>query len=140
MEVDIKVKNNEIEISPVLSWPNDFKIFISRKISDYHENILNNPKAFIICIANQMIILPLVAFIIASYGLSILYLFLLADLFCCAAVITVFFTFFKKGISEKNAYISIIIGLFIGLLLFLEFVRRFMFFFTINLHFSKKNQ
>ena len=43
MEVDIKVKNNEIKISPVLSWPNDFKIFISRKISDYHENILNNP-------------------------------------------------------------------------------------------------
>jgi len=43
VDVYIKVKNNEIKISPVISWPNDFKIFISRKISDYHENILNNP-------------------------------------------------------------------------------------------------
>ena len=69
-------------------------------------------------VAGFIIIISIVAFIIASYGLSILYLFLLADLFCCAAVVTVFFTFFKKGISEKNAHISIIIGLFIGLLLF----------------------
>ena len=55
---------------------------------------------------------------VASYGLSILYLFLLADLFCCAAVLTVFYSFYNKTINEKNAYISIIVGLFIGLLLF----------------------
>ena len=47
-----------------------------------------------------------------------MYLFLLADLFCCAAVLTVFYSFYDKKISEKNAYISIIIGLFVGLLLF----------------------
>ena len=57
-------------------------------------------------------------FIVASKGLSILYLFLLADLFCCAAVLTIFYSFFKKSISEKNAYISIIIGLVVGLLFF----------------------
>ena len=82
-----------------------------KKVFKFNTDYLKYSKYFII-------IISLVAFIIASYGLSILYLFLLADLFCCAAVITVFFTFFKKGISEKNAYISIIIGLFIGLLLF----------------------
>ena len=65
-----------------------------------------------------IIIIAIVAFVIASYGLSILYLFLLADLFCCAAVLTVFFNFYNNYISEKNAYTSIIIGLFIGILLF----------------------
>ena len=45
-------------------------------------------------------------------------MFLLADLFCCAAVLTVFYSFYNKTINEKNAYISIIVGLFIGLLLF----------------------
>ena len=63
-------------------------------------------------------VLSIIAFVVASRGLSILYLFLLADLFCCAAVLTVFYSFYDKKISEKNAYISIIIGLFAGLLLF----------------------
>ena len=65
-----------------------------------------------------IIILSVIVFIVASKGLSILYLFLLADLFCCAAVLTIFYSFFKKSISEKNAYISIVIGLAIGLLFF----------------------
>ena len=60
----------------------------------------------------------LIALIVASKGLSILYLFLLADLLCCAAVLTVFCSFYDKKLSEKNAYISILIGLFAGLLLF----------------------
>jgi cell division protein FtsW (lipid II flippase) len=42
----------------------------------------------------------------------------LADLFCCAAVITVFSGFYKKKIKETNAFISILIGLLLGLLLF----------------------
>ena len=49
---------------------------------------------------------------------SILYLFLLADLFCCAAVLTIFYSFYDKSIKEKNAYISIIIGLLVGIILF----------------------
>ncbi len=70
-------------------------------------------------ISKQIIIfLCLIAFFIASKGLSILYLFLLADLFCCAAVLTIFYSFYDKNIKEKNAYISIIIGLTVGLLLF----------------------
>ena len=70
-------------------------------------------------ISKQIIIfLSLIAFFVASKGLSILYLFLLADLFCCAAVLTVFYSFYDKSIKEKNAYLSIIIGLTVGLLLF----------------------
>ena len=65
-----------------------------------------------------IILLSLIAFYIASKGLSILYLFLLADLFCCSAVLTVFVSFYNKSLTEKNAYISIIFGLIIGLLFF----------------------
>ena len=67
---------------------------------------------------NIIFLLSLIALIVASKGLSILYLFLLADLLCCAAVLTIFCSFYDKKLSEKNAYISIIIGLFAGLLLF----------------------
>ena len=67
---------------------------------------------------NIIIFLSVIVFIVASKGLGILYLFLLADLLCCAAVFTVFYSFYDKKISEKNAYISIIVGLFVGLLLF----------------------
>ena len=67
---------------------------------------------------NIIILLSVIALIVASKGLSILYLFLLADLLCCAAVLTVFYSFYDKKLSEKNAYVSIIIGLFVGLLLF----------------------
>ena len=66
----------------------------------------------------SIICLSIIAFAIASKGLSILYLFLLADLLCCAAVLTVFYSFYDKKLNEKNAYLSILIGLFAGLILF----------------------
>ena len=70
-------------------------------------------------LSKQMIILiSLITFFVSSKGLSILYLFLLADLLCCSAVFSVFYGFYLKSLSEKNIYISIIIGLFAGLLLF----------------------
>ena len=47
-----------------------------------------------------------------------MYLFLLADLLCCAAVFPVFYGFYKRNLKEKYLIISVIIGLFIGLLLF----------------------
>jgi len=82
-------------------------IFGSAKKNDY----LKISKYFII-------ILSFISFIIASKGFSILYLFLLADLFCCAFALTVFYSFYNKRLNEKTAYISIIIGLIGGLLLF----------------------
>jgi Na+/proline symporter len=65
-----------------------------------------------------IVLLAFVAFIVASKGFSVLYLFLLADLFCCAFVLTVFYSFYNKKINEKTAYISIIIGLIGGFLFF----------------------
>ena len=65
-----------------------------------------------------IIFLSLIAFIIASRGFDILYLFLLADLFCCAFVLTVFYSFYNKGINEKTAYLSIVVGLIAGFLMF----------------------
>ena len=65
-----------------------------------------------------MIVLSIITFLVASKGLSILYLFLLADLLCCAAVFSVFYGFYNKKFSEKKAYISILIGLFVGILVF----------------------
>jgi len=65
-----------------------------------------------------IIILSVISFIIASKGFDILYLFLLADLFCCAFVLTVFYSFYNKKLSEKTAYVSILIGLIGGFLMF----------------------
>ena len=84
-----------------------------KKILNFNKstNYLSLSKYFIVG-------LSIVAFIIASKGFSILYLFLLADLFCCAFVVTVFYSFYNKKINEKTAYFSIILGLILGFLLF----------------------
>ena len=65
-----------------------------------------------------IILLSAICFVIASKGFDILYFFFLADLFCCAFVLTIFFSFFNRDINEKTAYISIIIGLIGGFLMF----------------------
>ena len=65
-----------------------------------------------------ILFLSFISFIVASKGFDILYLFLLADLFCCAFVLTVFMSFYDKSINENLAYFSILIGLIGGFLLF----------------------
>jgi len=65
-----------------------------------------------------IIFLSVISFIVASKGFDILYLFLLADLFCCAFVLTVFYSFYDKNINEKTAFISIMVGLIGGFLMF----------------------
>jgi len=65
-----------------------------------------------------IVFLSLISFIIASKGFDILYLFLLADLFCCSFVMTVFYSFYNKNVKEKTAYISILTGLICGFLFF----------------------
>ena len=77
---------------------------------DKKANYLKISKYFII-------FLSFIAFSIASKGFDILYLFLLADLFCCAFVLTVFYSFYNK-VNEKTAYLSIVIGLIGGFLMF----------------------
>ncbi len=82
-----------------------------KKIINFKGDYLKISKQFII-------FLSLVAFLVSSIGFSILYLFLLADLFCCAAVLSIFYSFYTKSLNEKNILASIIIGLIGGLLLF----------------------
>ena len=65
-----------------------------------------------------ILLLSVLVFVLASKGYSVLYLFLLADLLCCAAVITIFYGFFNKKINIKLAAYSIICGLISGLLFF----------------------
>ena len=65
-----------------------------------------------------ILFLSFISFVVASKGYDILYLFLLADLFCCAFVLTVFYSFYNKNINEKTAYISILVGLIGGFLMF----------------------
>ena len=62
--------------------------------------------------------ISLIVLAVSSKGYSILYLFLIADLICCAAVVTIFFAFFKYTRDNNFAYYSIISGLFFGLLFF----------------------
>ena len=75
-------------------------------------NSLKNKTNYVI------ILLSILVFILASKGYSILYLFLLADLFCCAAVITIFYGFFNKKINSRFPYLSIISALVSGILFF----------------------
>tara|TARA_Y100000590_G_C15263074_1_gene842033 strand:- start:91 stop:696 length:606 start_codon:yes stop_codon:yes gene_type:complete len=81
----------------------------------YKRSVKNN---FLTISKFFIVFLSIISIIIASKGYSILYLFLLADLFCCAAVITVFYSFYQRKFDEKGAIISILIGLFLGLLFF----------------------
>jgi len=65
-----------------------------------------------------IIILSFITFIIASKGFSVLFMFLFADLLCCAAVFPVFYGMFNKNISKKLGFYSVLFGLASGLLLF----------------------
>ena len=62
--------------------------------------------------------LSVIVFLIASKGYSVLFMFLFADLLCCAAVFPIFYGMFKSDVNEKLSLISVIIGLISGLLLF----------------------
>ena len=75
-------------------------------------NSLKNKTNYVI------ILISILVFIFASKGYSILYLFLLADLFCCAAVITIFYGFFNKKINSRLPYLSITSALVFGILFF----------------------
>jgi len=82
---------------------------INKKLSG--KNIKNKTNSIIL-------LLCILVFVLASKGYSILYLFLLADLLCCAAVVTIFYGFFNKKINSTLATYSITCGLLFGLLFF----------------------
>lgn len=65
-----------------------------------------------------IIVLSVPVLIVASQGYSILYLFLLADLLCCAAAFPVFFGFYSARYQSYNAVLSTMGGLVAGLIMF----------------------
>ena len=64
------------------------------------------------------IVLILPAIFIASQGYSVLYLFLIADLVCAAAVFPVFLGMYSSRFSGNAALISALVGLVVGTLFF----------------------
>ena len=65
-----------------------------------------------------IVVLSVPVLIVASQGYSILYLFLLADLLCCAAAFPVFFGFYSTRYQSYNAALSTLGGLIAGLWMF----------------------
>jgi Na+/proline symporter len=65
-----------------------------------------------------LILLSITCLIIALYQFSVLYLFLLADLLCCACVYVVFKGLYQKKIYPCRSLVLIMIGLSLGLLFF----------------------
>jgi Na+/proline symporter len=55
---------------------------------------------------------------VAAQGYSVLYLFLLADLFCCAAAFPVFFGLFNRRFDGRAAVLATVGGLAAGLVMF----------------------
>jgi len=65
-----------------------------------------------------LILLSVACLIIALYQFSVLYLFLLADLLCCACFYVIFKSFYRKKNYSYKSFILIMIGLVLGLLFF----------------------
>jgi Na+(H+)/acetate symporter ActP len=63
-----------------------------------------------------VLILP--AIYIASQGYSVLYLFLIADLVCAAALFPVFYGLYSKRLAGAAAMLSALAGLVVGALFF----------------------
>lgn len=63
-------------------------------------------------------LLAIPVLIAASQGYSVLYLFLLADLFCSAAAFPVFFGLFNRHYNGRTAVLSTVAGLLVGFAVF----------------------
>ncbi|PKI01468.1 sodium:solute symporter [Glaciecola sp. 33A] len=61
-----------------------------------------------------IVFISLIALLVASQGYSILYLFLLADLLCCAAAFPVFIGFYNANYKNYQAILSLVSGLVAG--------------------------
>jgi Na+/proline symporter len=79
---------------------------------------LKNKNSYLLLSKYLICSLSVIVFLIASKGYSVLFMFLFADLLCCAAVFPIFYGMFKGDINEKLSMIAVIIGLITGLLLF----------------------
>ena len=99
---------------------NSISSIIGTDLKDFLSKDSNSP--FTISLSKAMKITPYLclipAVIIASQGYSVLYLFLIADMVCCAILFPVFFGLYSSKFNGNDAVISMITGLIIGTLLF----------------------
>jgi SSS family solute:Na+ symporter len=65
-----------------------------------------------------ILVLSIFVFYTASKGYSVLFMFLFADLLCCAAVFPIFYGMYKGDVSSKISFNAILAGLVLGLLIF----------------------
>ena len=79
---------------------------------------LKNNKNYLHLSKCIIIILSIFVFYTASKGNSVLFMFLFADLLCCAAAFPVFYGLYKGNISNKATFYSILVGLIFGLSMF----------------------
>jgi SSS family solute:Na+ symporter len=79
---------------------------------------LKNNKNYLQLSKYSLMILSLFVFYTASKGNSVLFMFLFADLLCCAAAFPVFYGLYKGNTSGKTTFYSILAGLFFGLSMF----------------------
>ena len=79
---------------------------------------LRNNKKYLQLSKYIIIILSLFVFYAASKGNSVLFMFLFADLLCCAAVFPIFYGLYQGNISNKVTFYSILAGLIFGLSMF----------------------
>lgn len=66
--------------------------------------------------STALLIVPAIA--IASQGYSVLYLFLVADLVCAAAVFPVFYGLYSRRIGQPAVVVSMVVGVVVGALFF----------------------
>ncbi|SVB20931.1 uncharacterized protein METZ01_LOCUS173785 [marine metagenome] len=99
---------------------NSISSIIGTDLTDFLSKDSNSP--FTISLSQAVKITPYLclipAVIIASQGYSVLYLFLIADMVCCAILFPVFFGLYSSKFNGNDAVISMITGLIIGTLLF----------------------
>lgn len=86
---------------------------------DLRRLIPDAPTSTLMVLSRTLIfLLAIPVLIAASQGYSVLYLFLLADLFCSAAAFPVFFGLFSRRYNGRTAVISTASGLLAGIALF----------------------
>ncbi len=88
----------------------------SIEVKQFKENL--HPKKIMVSAQWFTVVVAAIAILIAAKGYSVLYLFLVADLVCCAAAFPTFYGLFSKTYSSKIAITSIIGGIIAGSLFF----------------------
>ncbi|MGD1866970.1 MAG: Na+/proline symporter [Phormidesmis sp.] len=78
----------------------------------------NQPRQVLLISRVLTILVGIPAVAIASQGISVLYLFFVADLICAALLVPIIFSFYSRYQTAANAFFSAIAGIIIGVLFF----------------------